>query len=79
MNGCAAALLYFVIILPASIALDFAFGTEGMLTVLGLIFGFCWLVARGNKAQQDDSAGAPDQPPLVLRLWQRPRRPAQRR
>ncbi|SUX25062.1 Predicted membrane protein [Cardiobacterium valvarum] len=62
MNGCAAALLYFVIILPASIALDFAFGTEGMLTVLGLIFGFCWLVARGNKAQQDDSAGAPDQP-----------------
>ena len=62
MNGCAAALLYFVIILPASIFLDFAFGTEGMLTVLGLIFGFCWLVARSNKAQQDDSAGAPDQP-----------------
>ena len=61
MNGCAAALLYFVIILPASIFLDFAFGTEGMLTVIGLIFGFCWLVARSNKAQQDDSAGAPDQ------------------
>ena len=31
MNGCAAALLYFVIILPASIFLDFAFGTDGML------------------------------------------------
>ena len=61
MNGCAAALLYFVIILPASIALDFAFGTEGMLTVLGLISGFCWLVARSNKAQQDDSASASDQ------------------
>jgi len=62
MNGCAAAFVYFTFILPASIALDFAFGTEGMLTVLGLIFGFCWLVARSNKAQQDDSAGAPDQP-----------------
>lgn len=61
MNGCAAAFVYFTLILPASIALDFAFGTEGMLTVLGLIFGFCWLVARSNKTQQDDSAGAPDQ------------------
>ena len=48
MNGCAAAFVYFIFILPASIALDFAFGTEGMLTVLGLIFGFCWLVARGK-------------------------------
>ena len=62
MNGCAAAFVYFTFILPASIALDFAFGTEGMLTVIGLIFGFCWLVARSNKTQQDDSAGAPDQP-----------------
>ena len=62
MNGCAAAFVYFTFILPASIALDFAFGTDGMLTVLGLISGFCWLVARSNKAQQDDSAGAPDQP-----------------
>ena len=62
MNGCAAAFLYFVIILPAGIALDFAFGTDGMLTTISLIFGFCWLVARSNKAQQDDSASAPDQP-----------------
>ena len=60
MNGCAAALLYFVIILPAGIALDFAFGTDGMLTTISLIFGLCWLVARSNKVQQKDSA--PGQP-----------------
>lgn len=60
MNGCAAALLYFVIILPAGIALDFAFGTDGTLTAISLIFGLCWLVARSNKAQQKDSA--PSQP-----------------
>ena len=46
MNGCAAAFVYFTFILPTSIALDFAFGTEGMLTVLGLIFGFCWLARQ---------------------------------
>ena len=63
MNGCAAALLYFVIILPACIVLDFAFGTEGMLTVLGLIFGFCWLIARGNAAQRTEDNGNDSAPP----------------
>ena len=63
MNGCAAALLYFVIILPACIVLDFAFGTEGMLTVLGLIFGFCWLIARSNAAQRTEDDGNDSAPP----------------